>query len=646
MPDTALHSQVQHALKKLGNGRYQLTEELGRGGMATVFACQDTKLKRTVAVKVLHPHLLDDLKYRSRFRREAESIARLDHPHIVDVYDILEIEDEFLAIVMEYVDGPSLAELIEQSAPVPPELAIELLLPILDGLGAAHELGIIHRDIKPANILIDAEGQPRLSDFGIAHVTGDTTLTKTGSVIGSPAFMAPEMADGGPIDQRIDLFSLGAILFLMVTASMPFAGESAPTLLRNISEGRRDRADLVHGPVGRDFADLIEEIMSTDRDERPESARIIADRLQRFLQTSMDQERPDLMRWIKDLEGYPSKLERQISDHLLRRAGDAVEQNDTHCALPLLERLIAIDPSHSEAINLLDHLHRDGLKRRVLYGAVTLTALLGIAGLAYIGFHPASDDEPSENRTAEPREVDTATESELAVTDILAGHAHSLSALQARYRGHEIEKASSKLTLEIGQGADEDNRDEIAPPDSIEPMVHPEEVEQFPTDDAEISPPETESIRFRLIPASATLRVDELELDAMDAARGIALPHGEHRIVTQGPGAQPKEQSLLVNADTETERTIVLNWKDGYIRLLVDRDALVWLDDKATPTAVEAGQEKLMTVPFGRADQVSNEQEIGIRIAPRDDLERSREEIVRVRPETETPVAVTLNEDR
>jgi beta-lactam-binding protein with PASTA domain/predicted Ser/Thr protein kinase len=212
------------------NGRYELHRRLGRGGMAEVYLARDEMLDRPVAVKVLFPALATDPGFVERFRREAQRAASLNHPNIVGVYDWGEANGTYF-IVMEYVEGESLAEQIQREGRIHPDRAAEIASDIAGALGFAHRNGgVIHRDVKPGNVLITREGAVKVADFGIARAIADApdqNLTKTGSVMGTATYFSPEQARGASVDPRSDVYSLGCVLYEMITGHPPFAGENA-----------------------------------------------------------------------------------------------------------------------------------------------------------------------------------------------------------------------------------------------------------------------------------------------------------------------------------------------------------------------------------------------------------------------------------
>jgi serine/threonine-protein kinase len=207
-------------------GRYLVESELGRGGMATVFKGTDTVLGRPVAVKVLSPQYSGDANFVTRFRREAQAAASLNHPNLVSVYDT-GTDDGVHFIVMEYVEAKTLADYLAGGGRIMPERSIEIAEAVCDALSVAHAHGIIHRDIKPANVMITSKGDVKVTDFGIARViSGADTLAQTAAVLGTASYLSPEQAQSQPVDQRSDIYSLGVALYEMVTGRPPFSGDS------------------------------------------------------------------------------------------------------------------------------------------------------------------------------------------------------------------------------------------------------------------------------------------------------------------------------------------------------------------------------------------------------------------------------------
>jgi serine/threonine protein kinase len=210
---------------KILGGRYEIKEKLGSGGMAVVYKARCTWLDRIVTVKVLRDELVNDEEFVRRFRQEAQAVARLSHPNIVSVYDVGQ-EDGTYYIVMEYIDGQTLKEMIKEKGKLSPEKAIDLTSQICSALEHAHENNIIHRDIKPHNILMTSRGKVKVADFGIARAAAETTVTHPGKIMGSVHYLSPEQARGEVVGISSDLYSAGAVLYEMLTGRVPFEGES------------------------------------------------------------------------------------------------------------------------------------------------------------------------------------------------------------------------------------------------------------------------------------------------------------------------------------------------------------------------------------------------------------------------------------
>lgn len=217
-------------------GPYEILRELGRGGMGVVYKAHETSLNRMVALKILPPHLAADPVFTERFAREARSAASLIHPNVVTIHAIgAESGKHFIA--MEYVKGRTLSELVRQSGSLSPDRALGIVLQTCDALRAAHKRGLVHRDIKPQNIMMDDAGRVKVMDFGLAKATtSESNLTAAGAMIGTPLYMSPEQCEGQPADPRSDIYSLGVVLFEMLTGRVPFEASTPLAIMRQIVE--------------------------------------------------------------------------------------------------------------------------------------------------------------------------------------------------------------------------------------------------------------------------------------------------------------------------------------------------------------------------------------------------------------------------
>ncbi|MEM7116727.1 MAG: serine/threonine-protein kinase [Chloroflexota bacterium] len=233
----ALQKQGKRTMARLEGqilGNYHILEPLGRGGMSQVYRAYHPQLDRYVAIKVLRSELLDEEPFLSRFRREAQSVAALRHPHIVQVHDF-DIQDEISYMVMELLEGDTLKTRLNdyriRGEQMPLGEVVRILLDVLDGLAYAHEMGMVHRDIKPANILLSKRGQAVLADFGIAQMLGQTRHTMSGALMGTLAYMAPEQGLEGQCDARSDLYSVGILFYEMLTQHPPYEADTPLAVL-------------------------------------------------------------------------------------------------------------------------------------------------------------------------------------------------------------------------------------------------------------------------------------------------------------------------------------------------------------------------------------------------------------------------------
>ncbi len=248
------------------NNRYTITTRIGEGGMGEVFLAMDEKTGVAVAVKLLARHLTLHEESLERFRREAETLRQLKHLNIVGFVDAFEHEKQYV-IVMEYVPGGSLHDLIKQG-PLPVEKARKIALDLCDALIRAHGLNIIHRDIKPENVLIDEDGTPKLADFGVARLSESTRMTRSGTQVGTPYYMAPEAWEGKPLDVQADIWSLGVVLFEMLTGQVPFSGDSPLEVMNKVRTTPVPNIKKLRVDVPQGLARIVTRMLTRDKKRR------------------------------------------------------------------------------------------------------------------------------------------------------------------------------------------------------------------------------------------------------------------------------------------------------------------------------------------------------------------------------------------
>lgn len=270
----------------LGN-RYQIIRKIGDGGMAFVYQAKDRLLNRIVAVKVLRPEFVDDKDFLAKFKREAEAVANITHPNIVNVYDVGQ-EEKVHYIVMEYVDGKNLKEIIKDEGVLDEYTALDITKQIAQALSAAHKKGVIHRDIKPHNILIsNEERQVKVADFGIAKAVSNSTITNIGSIIGSVHYFSPEQAKGQSVSNNADLYSLGIVLYEMLLGKVPFRGDSPISIaLQHINEDieftSEEKTKIPHS-----IRTLISKMTEKSQEDRYQSAEEVIEDIE-YIEKNID----------------------------------------------------------------------------------------------------------------------------------------------------------------------------------------------------------------------------------------------------------------------------------------------------------------------------------------------------------------------
>jgi eukaryotic-like serine/threonine-protein kinase len=254
----------------LFDGRYRIERKLGAGGMADVYLAEDQELGRRVAIKILNGRHANDDQFIERFRREAKNAAALNHPNIVSIYDRGNAEDTYY-IAMEFLDGRTLKELIVSRGAAPVNVAIEYARQILSALRFAHRHGIVHRDIKPHNVLVDGEGRVKVTDFGIARA-GTSQMTETGSIVGTAQYLSPEQARGGEVDPRSDLYSLGVVLYELLTGKTPFEGDTPVEIaMKHLSNAPQPPSKL-RPDIPRELDMVVLRALAKSPDDRYQSA--------------------------------------------------------------------------------------------------------------------------------------------------------------------------------------------------------------------------------------------------------------------------------------------------------------------------------------------------------------------------------------
>jgi serine/threonine protein kinase len=264
----------------VASGRYRLKRPLGHGGMATVYLGYDSELDRPVAIKVLAENLAGDEAFRRRFLREARLAARLSHPNVLSVYDAGEQADGRPYIVMEYVDGETLADVLSERGPLPADEAAILVAQACRGLAHAHAAGLVHRDMKPQNLLLRRDGTLKVADFGIARAAEGTALTQAGTVLGTAAYLSPEQALGQKATPAADVYSLGAVLYELLTGRPPYELDSLADLAAKQAEGAITPVSELAAGIPLRVEDAVMRSLARNPAYRPASANELARELE------------------------------------------------------------------------------------------------------------------------------------------------------------------------------------------------------------------------------------------------------------------------------------------------------------------------------------------------------------------------------
>ncbi len=360
--------------------KYEIVDEIGHGGMATVYRARDTRLDRLVALKVMHPHLQGAREARARFAREAVTVARLRHPHILEIYEYSGESSEVSFIATELLTGPTLKKFAEEHPGIPPEIAACMALQIARALGAAHAERVIHRDVKPENVLLHEDRVLKLTDFGIAQLVDVQGMTTTGQVLGSPGHMAPEQIEGKECDPRTDLFSLGTVLYMLATGELPFTGNNPHQVLKRIMDGRCQDPQQARPEIGNKLARIIRKLLQVDPAQRYASAADIERDLLDFI-GDVGIEAPDqaLADYLSDPAGASAALRVQTIEKLTTLGESAQRRGDRPTALDCYNRVLALDESNPRVLAAVQRLGRRSALRRYAVRGGSAAAILALA---------------------------------------------------------------------------------------------------------------------------------------------------------------------------------------------------------------------------------------------------------------------------
>ncbi|MDX2054413.1 MAG: serine/threonine-protein kinase [Polyangiaceae bacterium] len=368
--------------------KYELVEELGHGGMATVYRARDKRLGREVALKIIHRHLRESAEVSARFVSEARAVAMLRHPNIVEVYDVSDEGESERYLVVELVEGTTLRKLLQERGHLPPEVGAAIGIQIAGALAHAHEKGVIHRDVKPENILVPRDLKShdtgtekpqvivKMTDFGIAKLLDAQGVTSTGQVLGSPAHMAPEQIEGSSVDERADVFGLGVMLYECMTGRLPFEGSNPAQVLRRVLEGSFAAADRVRPTVGGQWARIIGRALAHEPEGRFRYARDLQKALgDELLRVGINGEEL-LAEYLADPDAVTAKYADRVVPRLVSNARQARKARQGRAAADDFNRALAYQPQDKALLAEVAKLARfQGLK---LWGVRAFFSLLAL----------------------------------------------------------------------------------------------------------------------------------------------------------------------------------------------------------------------------------------------------------------------------
>jgi serine/threonine-protein kinase len=361
--------------------------------MAVVYRARDEKLRREVAVKVLHAHLLAEPESKARLEREARAVAKLNHDGILQIFDYSSEEAASSYIVTEFIEGQTLKQFLTNRKLPVPELAALIVIEMGEALMHAHSLGIIHRDVKPENVMVRKDGMLKLMDFGVAQVVDLERMTVTGQILGSPAYMAPEVLDGRNLDFRSDVFSVGVMLYQMATGVLPFSGRNPHEVLRRVSEGKFADPRTVNRLVSDQMAKVIARSLARKPDDRyPTMAAMVADLRSYASDAGLANPREELSRYLTESEGYEKALLPRMVLALVDSGLREQTAKRRARALELWNRALAFEPDNKAVLAELRRLERGERLRRWAIGTGALAALAAMAmGVLFVARRAISE---------------------------------------------------------------------------------------------------------------------------------------------------------------------------------------------------------------------------------------------------------------
>ncbi len=593
---------------------YEVKSELGQGGMAIVYRALDVHLERDVALKVLHEHIAAQDENRERFVREAKAVARLQHPNIIQIYGFSAETSSVGYIAAELVEGPTLRDFVDNTGMEYPEIACALGVLVARALHHAHETGVIHRDLKPENVMITDRGVPKLMDFGLARLLDAQTVTVTGSLLGSPAHMAPEIIEGARIDRRVDIFAFGTLLYVATTGQLPFEGSNPATVLNAILNGKYIPASAVNPQISREVEAVIDRCLATDPDDRFDSAADVGDALLDAIRPfGITRPEESFAAFYKDPEAWNLAFRPVVLETLETRARAALARGRKGWpeAFNICDRMMQIEPDNAAAQDIVSRANRRRKVTRagVLGGAALAVAVLSLVALALWN---AAGDRHAERFYADIERVSDIYDATLAQARSAAGPSRNIAAgiivsYDAVAATEEMHSHASELTREIlwsGPGAEARNDFYHAlatagraahraygrlDAEREIPVLVVSVGESDDTDagsgaatevDEVADTTPTHPVSVRLFPPAVELTVDGTVVPCRGGSCTLQLREGRRRLVARHPETGREEaRSLNVSAGTNDVR-IAVPWPDARLVVLAPQPGTVLFNNR------------------------------------------------------------------
>jgi serine/threonine-protein kinase len=569
--------------------RYRLLREVGQGGMAVVYRAVDETLKREVAIKILHQHLAAEPESKARLEREAQSVAKLHHENILEIFDYSGPDSPSSYIVTEFIDGETLKEFLSARPLAFPEVAAMIAVEIGSALAHAHAAGIIHRDVKPENVMIRKDGLLKLMDFGIAQVVDLQRMTVTGQLLGSPAYMAPELIEGKALDFRTDVFAVGIMLYQLATGQLPFAGKNPHEVLRRIVEGKF----LDPRTLNRRFSDGLARVVNralarVPADRYPSLERFTADLREHLAEAGLTDVKGELRAFFRDPASYEAALPARLALGLQATADAALRDRKTAKAIEAWNRVLAFDPDNADVLAALRRLEgRERARKVAVMGAVGLGLTAALLGLGRVATKPKPAERARVMVVGEPVKPTAATLPLLKTTPVEEPAA----------KDKEKERERDKDEARRRTGAVRPTREPARPatrtftlgptPQNVDVYLDGQKQFSYDTGHTTLTVPWSEDhvVEFRS-PAGCCF-VERVEL---------------------GPGHPLPPDEIIARR---------LKWRPASLRLstepAVGKDARIMVRDpnrRGAGTLVHAGED--VDVPFSAEDEASKEVEISV----------------------------------